>query len=199
MAGLFSCASAIGPHDAAHSQATAETNAGATSRSCAAMDLDFDREDLNETVATLSADFGSAVGIDTWAEEHGRKPRLRFRNFRNRSMERIDLKPIASDLQKAMVATGKVDVLVEPGVGMEAIHVGDGDDGPDDSELGSELGADLVGAMELDSMEENNGNERIRIYTISVTLSEVETLSKLWIGDHRVSKMCELPKPRPVE
>jgi len=162
-----------------------------TDAGCTFEDLSFSRDDAAEIVAGLSAEFAGAGGIDAWAEENGRKPRVRFHGNRNRTPERIDLKPMTADLQAAMAATGNVELLAEFGAELAAVHEEQDAGAP----MGYESGADLVGSMEILSTDDATATGLFRFYKAYVTLTAAETLSKVWIGEHEIQKMCELPTP----
>ena len=135
-----------------------------------------------------------------WAEAHarshgGERPTVLLGTFRNRSMEHIPVETFLNDLERAFVNSGEVQVVAGPDEREElrAEREDQQENARSDTRagIGQEIGADFVLQGELQSIEDEEGGEKIVYYQVDATLVDLESNVKIWTGQHRIKKYIE--------
>ena len=141
----------------------------------------------------------------TWMTEHMRRsggdlPTVIVGSVRNRSMEHIPVGTFVRDLENAYVSSGQVRV-VAGGVERENIR----DERLDQqqhasaasrAQLAMEQGADYMLQGEIQSIEDREGRRRVVFYQVDVSLVDLESNSRIWVGQHKIKKYVENPRVR---
>lgn len=150
--------------------------------------------------AMIEQSFGSS-----WATEHmrssgGSPPAVLVGSVRNRSMEHIPVNTFVRDLERAYVNSGQVRV-VAGGAERDELR----DERVDQQEfasaatrnqLGMEHGAAYMLTGEIQSIEDEEGRRRVVYYQVDLSLVDLETNSRVWVGQHRIKKYIEDPRLR---
>ncbi|HEV2149989.1 MAG TPA: penicillin-binding protein activator LpoB [Longimicrobiaceae bacterium] len=148
--------------------------------------------------------FDAAAG-QSWALRHtqvhgGRRPAVIVGTVRNRSMEHIPVGTFVRDLERAYVRSGLVQVVASP-TEREEVR----DERFDQQEfaaadtrarLGKELGADYMLQGDIQSIEDREGRRSVVYYQVDMTLVDLETNQKTWVGQHKIKKFVERPRVR---
>ncbi|HKK27227.1 MAG TPA: penicillin-binding protein activator LpoB [Gemmatimonadota bacterium] len=135
-----------------------------------------------------------------WAERYsgshgGQPPTVIVGRFRNDSYEHIPVATFVNDLERAFVSSGQVQVVASPEE-REEVRTEREDQQEHAREdtrarLAQELGADYVLQGQIQSIEDEEGGEKIVYYQVDATLIDLESNVKVWTGQHRIKKYIE--------
>lgn len=132
------------------------------------------------------------------ARNNGRLPTIIVGSFRNNTSEHIDTSIVSKSMEIAIVNSGKLD-FVAGGDTRTELRAERDDQQMNASEatasaLGNETGANflLTGAIKM--IEDRAGNMAVRSYFVSAELTNIETNSRLWMGENNeIKKVIERP------
>jgi hypothetical protein len=116
-------------------------------------------------------------------------------DFANRTTEHIPVGTFVKDLENAFVRSGSVRVVA--GAQERAEVRGERADQQQNArtdtraKLGMEQGARYMLKGELQSIADAAGRERIMYYQVDATLIDLETNTKVWVGQHKIKKYIE--------
>jgi len=132
-----------------------------------------------------------------WAKRYtdthgGEAPAIIVGTFANRTLEHIAVGTFVKDIEKALVSTGAARVVAS---GTERAELrGERKDQQQNARAdtrarqGQELGARYMLAGELQAIEDVDGRERVVFYQVDASLIDLETNTKVWIGQHKIKK-----------
>ena len=125
----------------------------------------------------------------------GEAPAILVGAFANRTLEHIAVGTFVKDVENALVGSGAARVVAsrtERGA-VRAERVDQQQHARADSraQSGQELGARYLLAGELQSIEDVEGRERIVFYQIDASLIDLETNTKVWVGQKKIKKYIE--------
>ena len=137
---------------------------------------------------------------DGWAERYagshgGQPPTVIVGRVRNDSYEHIAVSTFVNDLERAFVSSGQVQLVASPEERQEVR-----DERQDQQEHAredtrakpaQELGADYMLQGQIQSIEDEEGGEKIVYYQVDATLIDLESNVKVWTGQHRIKKYIE--------
>lgn len=152
----------------------------------------------------IEQSFASAGGA-SWASRYarlhgGKQPTVIVGTIRNRSLEHIPVGTFVRDLERAYVRSGQVQVVASPGE-REEIR----DERYDQQEhaarntrarLAMERGADYMLQGDITSLEDRDGRRRVVYYQVDLTLVDLESNEKTWVGQHKIKKYVQRPRFR---
>ena len=131
--------------------------------------------------------------IQQYSSQHrGSLPACLVGSFRNDSSEHIDTSLISKAMERAIVNSGKMD-FVAGGDVLQEIR-GEKEDqlmyANEDTavSLANETGAILLLTGSVKSMVDRAGNTSVRSYFVSAELTNIETRTRLWMGDNNEIK-----------
>ncbi|HUF12653.1 MAG TPA: penicillin-binding protein activator LpoB [Longimicrobiales bacterium] len=141
--------------------------------------------------------------IDPWIRRFnesngGDMPTVIVGTFRNESMEHIPTGTFVRDVERALIQSGAVRLVAARGERDEIR-----DEREDQQEnarsdsrarLGQELGADYVLQGTIESIEDEEGREKIVFYQIDAYLTDLESNVRVWVGHHEIKKYIERPR-----
>ena len=117
----------------------------------------------------------------------GRLPAAVVGSFRNESNEHIDTSIIARAMEIAIVNSGRLD-FVAGGDTLAELRAERFDNEFTSEEtmaaLANETGAILLLTGTINSMEDRAGNTTVRSYFVSAELTNIETRTRLWMGEN---------------
>lgn len=149
--------------------------------------------------ALIQQSFAPVAGAN-WAIRHtqqsgGTRPSVIVGTVRNRTMEHVPLNTFVRDLERAYVNTGLVNV-VSGGAERDEIR-----DEREDQQLHAapataaalrrETGADYMLQGEIQAVEDREGGRSVVFYQVDVTLTDLETNQKVWVGQHEIKKYID--------
>jgi penicillin-binding protein activator len=135
-----------------------------------------------------------------WAKRYselhgGDAPTIIIGDFANRTMEHVPVGTFVRDLERALVGSGAVRVVASAPerVDVRAERQDQQQNARADTRalLGQELGARYMLRGELQAIEDGAGREKVVFYQIDATLIDLESNTKVWVGDHRIKKYIE--------
>ena len=136
----------------------------------------------------------------SWARRHagghgGEPPSVIVGEFSNRSMEHVPVGTFVKDLERAFVNSGAVRVVASADERQEIR--GERADQQQHARadtrarLSSEQGAQYMLKGELQSIEDQEGREKVVYYQVDATLIDLESNQKVWVGQHKIKKYIE--------
>ena len=152
--------------------------------------------------AVIRQSFESGAGA-SWATRYmqahgGRQPTVVVGTVRNRSMEHIPVGTFVRDLERAYVNSGQVRVVAAPEereeVRDERYDQQDHAAADTRARLSRELGADFMLQGDIESIEDREGGRSVVFYQVDLTLVDIETNAKIWVGQHKIKKFIERPR-----
>ena len=131
-----------------------------------------------------------------WINNHGirtsSKPVVIVGNIRNKSNEHIATHVFIVDIEKAFINSGKVRPVSSPSERAEIRE--ERADQSENAALetlkreGRELGADYMMTGEINTIEDREGGRQIVFYKTDLTLTNIESMEKVWIGSKEIKK-----------
>jgi len=136
-----------------------------------------------------------------YAQAHGgRQPTVIVGTVRNRSMEHIPVGTFVRELERAYLNSGQVQVVASP---QERDEVRD--ERADQQEnaaadtrarMGAERGANYMLQGDIEQISDREGRRSVVYYQVDMTLVDLETNQKTWVGQQRIKKYVEQPRFR---
>ena len=135
-----------------------------------------------------------------WAKRYtdthgGDAPTVVVGTFANRTMEHIAVGTFVKDIERALITTGAARVVASGDQRAEMR-----DERRDQQQnaradtrarQGQELGARYMLAGDLQAIEDVDGRERVVFYQVDASLIDLETNTKVWVGQHKIKKYVE--------
>jgi uncharacterized protein (TIGR02722 family) len=132
-----------------------------------------------------------------WITQHmstsmGKKPSVIVGSMRNKSTEHIAVKTFVNDIERAFINSGQVSVVASV-VEREELRTEKEDQrvfaSPETiKQMGKELGADYMMTGEINTIQDQEGGQKVTFYQVDLTLTNVETNMKVWMGQHKIKK-----------
>jgi uncharacterized protein (TIGR02722 family) len=135
-----------------------------------------------------------------WISRHtvgtqGKNPIVIVGAIRNRSTEHIAIPTFVSDIERAFINSGLVSVVAS------AVERGElRDEKGDQSKfasletvkaMGQELGADYMMTGQINTIEDREGGKQVTFYQTDLTLTNIQTNEKVWLGQKKIKKFIE--------
>jgi|SRR5690606_6341550 len=143
--------------------------------------------------------------VSNWVSDHmrshgGEAPTVIVGTVRNRSMEHIPVETFVRDLERAYVNSGAVQV-VSSGAERDELRAERLDQQEFAStgtraQLGMEHGASYMLQGEIQSIEDREGRRRVVFYQVDLSLVDLESNQRVWVGQHKIKKYVENPRIR---
>ncbi|HET7321834.1 MAG TPA: penicillin-binding protein activator LpoB [Longimicrobiaceae bacterium] len=141
-----------------------------------------------------------AEPAQNWATKYatrhgGEPPTVIVGTIRNRSMEHVPVGTFVADLERAYINSGLVKVVSSKGERDEVR-----DERQDQQEyataatraqLHAETGADYMLQGEIQSIEDREGGRSVVFYQVDLTLTNLQTNEKVWVGQHKIKKFID--------
>jgi len=126
------------------------------------------------------------------------KPVVIVGNIHNKSGDHTAVQTFISDIERAFINSGKVrpvssrnerdEIRTERAdqsefAAMETIK-----------QMGRELGADYMMTGQINAIEDREGRQQVVFYQTDLTLANIETNEKVWIGQKKIKKTIKHPR-----
>ena len=152
----------------------------------------------NDTDSRLTAQamieqmFGNAWAV-AFEQRHKKKPVIVVGLINNKSHEHINTETFIKDLERAIINNGSIR-LVEAGESREALRrerAGQQEFASPETakKWGRELGADFMLQGTVNSIVDGYKRNQAVYYQIDLTLSNIETNERVWMGNKEIKKM----------
>ncbi|MEM6532329.1 MAG: penicillin-binding protein activator LpoB [Myxococcota bacterium] len=150
----------------------------------------------NDSDARLTADalISDCLGAE-WSKTG--RPAITVAQVINRTTEFIDPQFFIKSLERALVNSGRVNVLVQRNDEMKAVEAEQllSESGRFDQEtapkFGRLLGADYVMIGSIASIEDANERTGVVYYQVNLELLDTESGRKAWVGQHKIKKVLD--------
>jgi uncharacterized protein (TIGR02722 family) len=172
-----------------------------------AVDLSGRWNDVDSRIVAdsiIRQSFQSATG-PSWALRYamahgGRQPTVIVGTVRNRSMEHVPVGTFVRELERAYLSSGQVQVVASPEerteVRDERADQQDNASADTRARQGVERGANYMLQGDIESITDREGRRSVVYYQVDMTLVDLETNQKTWVGQQRIKKYVEQPRFR---
>jgi uncharacterized protein (TIGR02722 family) len=141
----------------------------------------------------MIADVLSATWYNDYVKSHPDKPTVIVGTIRNQTTEHIPVTTFVGDLERAFVNSQKVRVVAtaEEREEVRDERMDQGTYASDETikQFGREHGADYMLIGNVSSIIDQKYGDEVRYYQIDMTLVDIETNEKSWIGQHEIKKL----------
>ena len=151
----------------------------------------------NDTDSRMVADeiIGDCLS-HPWINDHGintgGKPVVIVGGIRNKSMEHIPVATFVTDIERAFINSVKVRTVSSSSergeIREERADQGEFAALETVKRMGRELGADYMMTGEINTIEDREGGDQVIFYQTDLTLTNIETNEKIWIGNKKIKK-----------
>jgi len=143
----------------------------------------------------ITQSLGANWSRDWSAANLGEAPTVIIGEFRNRTMEHIAVGTFVRDLERAYIQSGTVKVVASSSERQEVR-----DERADQqvnasaetrAKLAREQGARFMLQGDVQAIQDSEGREQIVYYQIDATLIDLESNTKVWVGQHKIKKYIQ--------
>lgn len=131
----------------------------------------------------------------------GRPPTIITGSVRNKSLEHIPTGAFLRDIERELVNSGRVQVVASPEerdeVRAERLDQRANASPETIKKMGQEAGADYMLIGEINQINDREGGQEIRYYQVDLTLVNIETNVKTWLGQKKIKKFVSNSKYKP--
>lgn len=134
---------------------------------------------------------------DPWLTRHmtgsgSKRPVVIVGVMRNKSTEHIAVMTFIKDIERAFIRSGQVKVVASATEREELRSEKDDQrvfsDVATIKQMGKEQGADYMLSGEINTIQDQVGGEKVMFYQVDLTLTNIETNEKVWMGDKKIKK-----------
>ncbi|HKJ92411.1 MAG TPA: penicillin-binding protein activator LpoB [Longimicrobiales bacterium] len=134
-----------------------------------------------------------------YMDQHGGEaPAVIVGSFRNETMEHIPVNTFIGDLERAFINSGMVRLVASPEerqeVRTERQDQQENARADTRARMAQELGARYMLQGQIQSIEDEEGREKVVYYQVDATLIDLESNVKVWAGQHKIKKYIERPR-----
>jgi uncharacterized protein (TIGR02722 family) len=135
----------------------------------------------------------SSAWISEFTRAHnGERPRVIVGSVINKSSEHINTETFVKDLERALIASGKVRFVADAGTRGEirqermeqSVHAR----AETVKSMGNETGADFMLQGQINTITDSEGGKQVLFYQTELELVEILTNEKVWIGQKKIKK-----------
>lgn len=130
-----------------------------------------------------------------YTRTHREPPAVIVGDMRNLSHEHINLNTFVSDIERALIQSGKVR-FVASSIERQSVREERRDQDLNASEatrkpMGQELGADFMLQGTINTIIDVSGKTQVRYYQVDMTLIDLTDNEKVWIGQKKIKKLVK--------
>jgi hypothetical protein len=129
------------------------------------------------------------------AANGGASPVVIVGTFGNRTLDHIPVNTFVKDLERAFLSSGAVRVVATPEeraeVRSERRDQQDNARADTRVRMAQETGARYMLQGTIESIEDEEGREKIVFYQVDATIVDLESNEKVWTGQHKIKKYVE--------
>lgn len=149
----------------------------------------------------MIADLLGKPWLVQFTQKKSKNPAIICGSIRNKSMEHIAAGAFVKDIERALVNSGSVTVVASPEergeVRDERIDQRANADPETVKKMGMELGADYMLIGEINQITDTQGKDQVRYYQVDLTLIDIQTNVKSWIGQKKIKKFIGRSSVKP--
>ena len=160
----------------------------------------------NDTDSRLVAEemIGDCLGspwLDRFVGDKGKNPTVIAGSIRNKSLEHIAVGTFLKDVERALVNSGDAQVVAsaeERGEVREERADQRVNASPETlKRMGMEVGADFMLLGEINQIDDREGGEVVKYYQVDLSLVNVESNVKAWVGQKKIKKYISRSRYKP--
>ena len=130
--------------------------------------------------------------LDSHLRDKGKNPAIIVGAIKNLTDEHIATGTFVGDIERAFVNSGTVRVVAKPDE-REGVREERQDQQANAAietvkEFGMELGADYMMIGEINKILDQEGREQVAFYQVDLTLTDMQSNEKVWIGQKKLKK-----------
>ena len=133
--------------------------------------------------------------LTRFSRKHGKPPTVIVGTIRNLSHEHINTRTFINDLEKDLINSGEVEFVAsanERGEIREERREQDLHAREDTRKaMGQEIGADFMLKGSINTIVDAIKGEQARFYQVDLTLIDLESNRKVWVGQKKIKKTIE--------
>lgn len=133
--------------------------------------------------------------LNRFTRKHGKPPTVIIGTIRNLSHEHINTRTFINDLEKDLINSGDVEFVAsadERGEIREERREQDLHAREDTRKaMGQEIGADFMLKGSINTIVDAVKGEQARFYQVDLTLIDLESNRKVWVGQKKIKKTIE--------
>jgi uncharacterized protein (TIGR02722 family) len=154
----------------------------------------------NDTDSRLVAeemiqDVLSRAWLTDFSRAQGKSPTVIVGTVRNLSHEHINTRTFVADMERELINSGQVEFVasavdrqeVRDEIKEQDLHASE----ETRKAMGQEIGADFMMQGSINSIVDAISGEQARFYQIDLTLIELGTNRKVWVGQKKIKKTVE--------
>ena len=128
-----------------------------------------------------------------WLNERAEPPVIVLGPVENQTLEHIPTETFLKEIERALAGSSRVTVVSAPGE-RDPVR----DERADQQEHarpstraahGAETGADVMLAGVISAIEDREGGKRVYYYQVDLSLTDLETNEKVWLGQKKLKKV----------
>ena len=151
--------------------------------------------DSKLTAAAMIDDLIKRPWVDKYIQKNGKEPVVIVGNIRNKSSEQIATGIFIKDIERELLNTGKVKFVASADereqLRLERIDQQTFSSDETMKQLANETGADFMLIGVINSVFDTNEGTRAKFYQVNLEMIELESNTKVWIGDKQIKKLVE--------
>lgn len=133
--------------------------------------------------------------LNRFNRKKGKPPTVIVGTVRNLSHEHINTRTFVNDLEKSLINSGEVDFVASASERMEIRSERRDQDLNAQEEtrkaMGNEQGADFMLKGSINTIIDSVKGEQVRFYQVDLTLIDLESNRKVWVGQKKIKKVVE--------
>jgi uncharacterized protein (TIGR02722 family) len=133
--------------------------------------------------------------LTKYNREQGKAPTVIVGTVRNLSHEHINTRTFIADMERALINSGEVEFVASADERQEVRgEVKDQDLNATDEtrkQMGQEVGADFMLQGSINTIVDAVSGEQARFYQVDLTLIELGSNRKVWLGQKKIKKTIE--------
>ena len=133
--------------------------------------------------------------LSNYYREHGKSPTVIVGTVRNLSHEHINTNTFIADMERELINSGQVEFVASAGEREEVRSEVKEQDlyASEESRkaMGQEVGADYMLKGSINTIVDAISGEQARFYQIDLTLIELGSNRKVWVGQKKIKKTIE--------
>lgn len=149
--------------------------------------------DSQDVAKTMISDVLSRPWLENFRSEEGRKPAVVVGGVINRSDEHIATETFLNDIEREFINSGTVRSIagdtfrekLRQEVRGQQTHASE----ETAKRMAQEIGADFMLTGTINTILDTEGGRQVKFYQVDLTLINVETHEKVWIGTEKKKKV----------
>jgi len=133
--------------------------------------------------------------LSNFNREHGKVPVVIVGTVRNLSHEHLNTSTLVADMERALINSGEVEFVasaksreeIREEVKQQDLHATE----ETRKAMGQEIGADFMLQGSINTIVDAVSGEQARFYQIDLTLIQLGTNRKVWVGQKKIKKTIE--------